>query len=227
MNRSFGCITLLRCEENRCTFLTLTKGYKYTWNVCLFFEGICYFLVFFVMKLSLLHLSKFKCHHSIHHSLKRSAWGLALVINISLFLVGEQRRRENRNKTATNPGPVSRKSRGNFPGCLRRRRSKPWSACAGYNAGYFPGPESCFLIAVFTFKINVLVWKWYDETIVNEATRYSLWAGKPGLLGTVLLCTCNKLWFLNLPSGLKSFPTFRETVVLAATSNSFSDKYRR
>ena len=25
MNRSFGCITVLRCEENRCTFLTLTK----------------------------------------------------------------------------------------------------------------------------------------------------------------------------------------------------------
>ena len=27
MNRSFGCITLLRCEENRCTFVALTKGY--------------------------------------------------------------------------------------------------------------------------------------------------------------------------------------------------------
>ena len=127
MNRSFGCITLLRCEENRCTFLTLTKGYTPETSVY-FFEGICYFLVFFVMKLSLLHLSKFKCHHSIHHSLKRSAWGLALVINISLFLVGEQRRRENRNKTATNPGPVSRKSRGNFPGCLPTS-SPGWVAC--------------------------------------------------------------------------------------------------
>ena len=146
-------------------FLTLTKGYTPETSVY-FFEGICYFLVFFVMKLSLLHLSKFKCHHSIHHSLKRSAWGLALVINISLFLVGEQRRRENRNKTATNPGPVSRKSRGNFPGCLRRRRSKPSSASAGYNAGYFPGLESCFLIAVFTFKINVLVWKWYAMKVL-------------------------------------------------------------
>ena len=76
MSRSFGCITLLRCEENRCTFLTLTKGYTPETSVY-FFEGICYFLVFFVMKLSLLHLSKFKCHHSIHHSLSevRSCFG--------------------------------------------------------------------------------------------------------------------------------------------------------
>ena len=76
MNRSFGCITLLRCEENRCTFLTLLKGYTPETSVY-FFEGICYFLVFFVMKLSLLHVSKFKCQHSIHHSLSevRSCFG--------------------------------------------------------------------------------------------------------------------------------------------------------
>ena len=69
--QKFGYITLLRCEENRCTFLALTKSYTPETSVY-FLEGICYFLVFFVMKLSLLHLSKFKCHHSIHHSLKRS-----------------------------------------------------------------------------------------------------------------------------------------------------------
>ena len=76
MKRSFACITLLRCEENCCTFLTLTKGYTPETSVY-FFEGICYFLVFFVMKLSLLHLSKFKCHHSIHHTLSevRSCFG--------------------------------------------------------------------------------------------------------------------------------------------------------
>ena len=125
MNRSFGCITVLRCEENRCTFLTLTKGYTPETSVY-FFEGICYFLVFFVMKLSLLHLSKFKCHHSIHHSLSevRSCFGH---IYLSLSR-GEQRRRENRNKTATNLGPVSRQSRGNFPGCLPTS-SPGWVAC--------------------------------------------------------------------------------------------------
>ena len=63
-------------EENRCTFLTLTKGSTPETSVY-FFEGICYFLVFFVLKLSLLHLSKFQCHHSIHHSLSevRSCFG--------------------------------------------------------------------------------------------------------------------------------------------------------
>ena len=162
MNRSFGCITLLRCEENRCTLIS--SHWRRVINTpetsVYFFEGICYFLVFFVMKLSLLHPSKVQVS-PFYSPFIKAKWGLALVINISLFLAGEQRRRENRNKTATNPGPVSRKSRGNFPGCLRRRRSKPSSASAGYNAGYFPGLESCFLIAVFTFKINVLVWKWY------------------------------------------------------------------
>ena len=148
------------------------EGYYTPETSVYFFEGICYFLVFFVMKLSLLHLSKFKCHHSIHHSLSevRSCFGHKYLSLSS----GRAKAPWKQKKTATNLGPVSRKSRGNFPGCLRRRRSKPSSACAGYNPGYFPGPESCFLIAVFTFKINVLVWKWYDETIVNEAT--SLWA---------------------------------------------------
>ena len=112
--------------------------------------------------------------------------------------MGEQRRRENRNKTATNPEPVSRKSRGNFPGCLRRRRSKPSSASAGYNSGYFPGLESCFLMAVFTFKINVLVWKWYDETIVNEATSFEL--------GTVLLFICNTVVIFKFAFGPEKFP---------------------
>ena len=82
-------------------------------------------------------LSKFKCHHS-----KRSE-----VINIFLFLLGEQRQRKN--KTATNQGPVSRKSRGNFP-----------------------GTESCFVIAVFTFKITEHFSKFENGTIklsVNEA----------------------------------------------------------
>ena len=89
MKRSFGCITLLRCEENRCTFLTLTKGYTPETFVY-FLEGICYFLVVFVMKLSLLHLSKFKCHHSL--SKVRSCFGHKY---LSLSR-GEQRRRESR-----------------------------------------------------------------------------------------------------------------------------------
>ena len=71
MNRSFGCITLLRCEENRCTFLTLTKSYTPETSVY-FFEGICYFLVFFVMKLSLLHLSKVQVSPFYSPFIKRS-----------------------------------------------------------------------------------------------------------------------------------------------------------
>lgn len=150
-----------------------TEEGLYTWNVCLFFWRhlllSCIFCNETITSSSIwVQVSPF------YSPFIKAKWGLALVINISLFLVGEQRRRENRiNKTATNLGPVSRKSRGNPPGGLRGRRSKPSRACAGYNARYFPGPESCFLIPGFTFKINVLVWKWYDETIVNEATSLS------------------------------------------------------
>ena len=71
MNRSFGCVTLLRCEENRFTFLTLTKGYTLETSVY-FFEGICYFLVFFVMKLSLLHRSKVQVSPFYSPFIKRS-----------------------------------------------------------------------------------------------------------------------------------------------------------
>ena len=62
---------ILRCEENRCTFLTLTKGYTPETSVY-FFEGICYFLVFFVMKLSLLHLSKVQALPFYSPFIKRS-----------------------------------------------------------------------------------------------------------------------------------------------------------
>ena len=96
MNRSFSCITLLRCEENRCTFLTLTKGYTPETSVY-FFEGICYFLVFFVMKLSLLHLSKVQVSPFYSPFIKRREVLLCFGHKyLSLFLVGEQRRRENR-----------------------------------------------------------------------------------------------------------------------------------
>ena len=69
--QKFGYITLLRCEENRCTFLTLKKGYTPETSVY-FFEGICYFLVFFVMKLSLLHLSKVQVSPFYSSFIKRS-----------------------------------------------------------------------------------------------------------------------------------------------------------
>ena len=69
--QKFGYITLLRCEENRCTFLALTKGYTPETSVY-FFEGICYFLVFFVMKLSLLHLSKVQVSPFYSPFIKRS-----------------------------------------------------------------------------------------------------------------------------------------------------------
>ena len=71
MNRSFRCITLLRCEENRYTFLTPTKGYTPEKSVY-FFEVICYFLVFFVRKLSLLHLSKVQLSPFYSPFIKRS-----------------------------------------------------------------------------------------------------------------------------------------------------------
>ena len=104
----------------------------YTWNVCLFFGR--YLLLSGIFCNETITSSSIWVQVSPFYSpFIKAKWGLALVINISLFLVGEQRRRENRNKTATNLGLVSRKSRGNFPGCLRRRRSKPSSACAGYN----------------------------------------------------------------------------------------------
>ena len=97
MNRSFGCITLLRCEENRCTFLTLTKGYTPETSVY-FFEGICYFLVFFVMKLSLLHLSKFKCHHSLREV--RSCFGHKYLSLSSGRAKAAWKQKQNRNKPA-------------------------------------------------------------------------------------------------------------------------------
>ena len=121
--------------------LTLTKGYISETYVY-FFKGICYFLVFSVMKY----------HHSIHHSLSevRSCFGHKYLSLSSRLAKAAW------NKTATNLGPVSRKSHGNFP-----------------------GPESCSVIAVFTVKINVSISlkmvRWI-ETIVNEAT--SLWARK-------------------------------------------------
>ena len=69
----------------------------------------------------------------------------------------------------------------------------------------FLGPKSCFIFAVFAFKIKV--------SIILKMIQWNYQLMKQNWpvseLGTVLLF--NRLWFQNLPSGPKSYRDFRDT----------------
>ena len=72
--------------------------------------------------------------------------------------------------------------------------------------GNSSGPESCFMFAVFAFKIKVSI-------ILKKIVLWGYQLTKPSWLvcelGTVL--RFNLFWFQNLPSGPKRFRGFRET----------------
>ena len=69
----------------------------------------------------------------------------------------------------------------------------------------FSGPKSCFMFALFTFKIKV--------SIILKMIQWDYQLTKQNWLvcelGTLLLF--NRFWFQNLPSDPKSYRAFRET----------------